>query len=73
MKTFNNSYVIQYTVAIQSGVHREINVYDHKGYLIAELECFGNFYSDTEEIQNYLNDNGYGDDDYEFVNVTDTE
>ena len=39
--------------------------------LFAELECssddLGEFlYTNEEEIQNYLDDNGYGDEDYEF-------
>ena len=50
---------------------KTINVYEEGMVLFAELECssddLGEFlYTNEEEIQNYLDDNGYGDEDYEF-------
>ena len=62
--------IIKYKVEIVSDIFRIITVYDYNDILIAELECVGNFYTDWEEIRRWLDDNGYGDDDYEFVNVT---
>ena len=70
MKNINNLTIIKYKVKIVSGIYREITLYDSDNILIAELECFGNFYTDWEEIQRWLDDNGRCDDDYEFVNIT---
>lgn len=62
--------IIKYKVEIVTGIFRMITVYDYNDVLITELECFGNFYTDCEEIQRWLDDNGRCDDDYEFVNIT---
>lgn len=62
--------IIKYKVEIVSGIFRMITVYDYNDVLITELECFGNFYTDWEEIQRWLDDNGRCDDDYVFVNIT---
>lgn len=48
---------------------KHINVYFIENNVLIkffEFECFTDFYSSEEEIQNYLDDNGYGDDKYEF-------
>lgn len=62
--------IIKYKVEIVSGIFRMITVYDYNDVLITELECFGNFYTNEEEIQNWFDDNGRCDDDYVFVNIT---
>lgn len=45
---------------------RRITTYDADQEVLFELECFGVFLSDEEEIQNYLDDNGHGDEVFEF-------
>lgn len=44
---------------------RYITVFDN-GKILAEIECLGGFLTNDEEIQNWLDDNGFGDDIYEF-------
>lgn len=53
---------------------KTIRVYNKQLELVAELECFPDdlgeyLYSDREEIQQYLDDNGYGDEEFEFVKL----
>lgn len=70
MKNNINPTIIKYKVEYNSGIFRKIFVYNYDDVLIGELECFGTFYTNQEEIQNWLDENGRCDDDYEFVNIT---
>ena len=56
---------------------RTLSVYsieDNKPKLQFEIECISDdlgeyFYSDEEEIQNYLNDNGMEDEEFEIIQL----
>ena len=57
---------------------RDMTVYDiamNIPRIFCELECLQNedypkgFLTDEEEIQNYLDDNGYGDTEFEFIKL----
>lgn len=51
---------------------KHINVYyidNNKLIKFFELECQVGFYTSEEEIQDYLDDNGCGDDEYEFIQL----
>lgn len=47
---------------------RKITVYT-AGLVLCELECFDGIYSDWEEIQNWLDDNGYEDEEFDFEKI----
>lgn len=58
---------------IVNDIDRQINVVKvfSNGKLIFNIECFiDSPYTIGEEIQNYLDDNGYGDECYDFINIT---
>lgn len=52
-----------------------ITVYDNELKIFAELESLKypdtgeRFMSDIDEIENYLDDNGYGDEEYDIVSI----
>lgn len=49
---------------------KEVTVFS-ENKVFFEIECFINSpYTIEEEIQNYLNDNGYEDNEYNFVNMS---
>lgn len=48
---------------------RKITCYDENEKILFELECLPGFRDDEEEIQNYLNDNGLGDQEYDFKRI----
>ena len=70
MKNVINPNIIKYKVDAVSGIFRKITVYYYQDMVIAELECFGCFYTDWEEIQRWFDDNGRCDEDFEFVKIT---
>lgn len=43
---------------------RRITCFDKDEKVLFELECLPGFYTDEEEIQRYLDDNGLGDQEY---------
>ena len=57
--------IIKYEVDTIEDNIRYINVY-LDSFLLVELECLGSFLTDQEEIQNWLDDNGYEDDNFNF-------
>ncbi len=58
---------IDYLVKNTSVGIRTISLYSPN--LMAEIECLEGFYSNEEEIQNYLDDNGYEDETFEFFEM----
>ena len=52
-----------------------ITVYDNELKVFAELESLKNpdtgerFMTDVEEIENYLDDNGYGDEEFDIISI----
>jgi len=58
---------IDYSVKNTSEGIKTISLYSPN--LMAEIECFEGFYSNEEEIQNYLDDNGYEDETFEFFEM----
>ena len=56
---------IRYEVSTIEDNIRYINVY-LDGFLLVELECLGGFLTNQEEIQNWLDDNGYGEESFNF-------
>ena len=56
---------LNYSVTQIENNIRYITVFDN-GKIMAELECLAGFLSNEEEIQNWLDSNGYGDDVFEF-------
>jgi hypothetical protein len=47
-----------------------VNVYTSRGKLMCEIEMLENSpYTVAEEIQMWLDDNGYGDTDFDFIKV----
>ena len=47
---------------------REITVFSG-GLLLCELECLSNHLTNEEEIQQWLDDNGYGDEEFDFEKI----
>lgn len=58
---------IYYSVKNESKEIRTLSLYVPN--LLAEIDCFNGFYSNEEEIQNYLDSNGYEDEIFEFVEI----
>lgn len=59
---------LQYKINKIENNIRYITVFT-KNKVFAELECFGNFFTDEEEIQFWLDENGYGDECFEFQKI----
>ena len=59
---------LQYRVERLEDNIRYITVLD-EGKTFIELECLSGFLTNEEEIQNWLDDNGYGDDVFEFEKI----
>ena len=56
---------LQYKVERIEDNVRYITVYSNNK-ILTEIECLGGFLTNEEEIQNWLDDNGYEDDYFEF-------
>lgn len=54
---------------IEKGIFKTIEIRSENEFLF-EIECFTNSpYTNEEEIQNFLDDNGYGDEVFEFIKL----
>lgn len=40
-----------------------------EGSQLTEIECWGGFLTDKEQIQSWLDDNGFGDEEFYFVKL----
>lgn len=59
---------LQYKVEkVEDGI-RYLTVYSD-GKILTELECLDYTYYNAEEIQMWLDDNGYGDEEYEIEEI----
>lgn len=60
--------LLEYSVEKIEDNLRYIKVW-RDGILLVELECLGGFLTNEEEIQNWLDDNGYEDVVFEFIQI----
>ena len=59
---------LQYKVEkVEDGI-RYLTVYC-EGKIMTELECLGDYMTNGEEIEFWLDDNGYGDEEYEIEEI----
>ena len=59
---------LNYSVTQIENNIRYITVFDN-GKILTELECLAGFLTNEEEIQNWLDDNGYEDEVFDFEKI----